>query len=1346
MGEICKVTRTKKYSEDIPSEIYKVLYGITKKHETAQLLWGFSQENLHLSKLKLPTSRELTVEEFFKDSNYLYELLETQEQKADFINYIDKLSEEKYSSHTGAMQQAFYLRDKYPQFSVQILSNKDSYTVKVVPNTETAQQEFEKEQVLSDLNSKLISYIETLGFAVKEVDGLSTPGVFAPKDAIKNSEGMIEAIQVSKNRLGKKAIPEEVSHLLVAGMHKHPLMQRLRQVLTPEIVKELLEDQYQNYYNKYNGNLDKLQEEIIGKMVAQNMIDRNGLSENIQYISSKFLDKVQSNLQQGQESYIKELIEEAQDIIDNIVTNIETNESFLQDLDVEEILKSEELYNLDEEVSQLQKLADKSYELYAKKIKIQSFKNSNKVVDTEITSLKEMKKLFEKSKFFKGCVSFLKNVTEDCVSIYEDLRDLKDEVKQENDEKKKKYLIKKAMKQLSTLSTFINAYEDVVNDYQSLSEMEGINDELGEEEIDKLKKTASEVSETIKNAKKLYQNMRMYVLLDFYGTYWKNDIITNSGEQQSKLTLRSVLESQMGDTTGFDRLVNSIADSRDPLLRLTHTAFQDQKLKMNREAVNFEQALSQAEQRYFEKTGSRDTSFIYARKADGTLNGMYKSDRDYNAYYAAHRQHYEELKKAGKSPEAITRLMRQWRKQNTESVSIIGKITERVPKKSKYPSNDLQGLTEAQLQYYNDIINIKKQLRVMVPGQGSELYKAPQIKASAADTILQKKNPKGYLKRIKEQYITTDTSQDIGFGELLQGDKYVVLDFQNKEVKRVPVYYNKKLDDMSQLNTNTTDSMIAYANMAVNYKHMNELADVMDLTLSMMNDRDIKQTQGRKKMFYKYKVGDQTITGDYTIKGANSTLRKQLEYFIDANVYGRRKKLETITWQKGENTKEFNYGKLGDSVKQYSTLVGMGLNEFSSSSNIVMGLTQLFREAIGRKYFKVSDLAWAIGEYFKLRPKNAVNAYSNNPNDKLTLLLKKFDCLNDLNRDLNNTSYDKGLLRRVLGKFNLLIGNLLGEHFLRSVGMLATLKGKQVLYDKKTTSLYDVLKVEDTVTKIGVAKNSTEYIKYDIVIEEGATELNGNEISFLDSTETIQEVNRITQGGYADSDKGAIYEYVAGRAVMHYRQWMPALYSSRFGVDKINTRTGQIEKTDYRTAFTFLLGNIQDLLQLKFNIATRINELSVSEKASLRKVLFDMALILILSTFLPNEEAGDDEEEKYNFLGISKSLDGDDPWVINKIKLLGLRLLVENKALTPGFEMLKSNTKIIKDPIASMDTIDSILGIFDIASMSDEIESGRFEGWSRWAKNLYMNTPVRNIEKFINLMDGDTSMFKPYLE
>jgi hypothetical protein len=63
-----------------------------------------------------------------------------------------------------------------------------------------------------------------------------------------------------------------------------------------------------------------------------------------------------------------------------------------------------------------------------------------------------------------------------------------------------------------------------------------------------------------------------------------------------------------------------------------------------------------------------------------------------------------------------------------------------------------------------------------------------------------------------------------------------------------------------------------------------------------------------------------------------------------------------------------------------------------------------------------------------------------------------------------------------------------------------------------------------------------------------------------------------------------------------------------------------------------------------------------------------------------------------------------------------------------------------------MENLDRIISLIDLSTMGDTIESGKYAGWNRWLKNLYFATPyVKNVSRFVDLVEGDTSMFTPYI-
>jgi hypothetical protein len=71
----------------------------------------------------------------------------------------------------------------------------------------------------------------------------------------------------------------------------------------------------------------------------------------------------------------------------------------------------------------------------------------------------------------------------------------------------------------------------------------------------------------------------------------------------------------------------------------------------------------------------------------------------------------------------------------------------------------------------------------------------------------------------------------------------VLKDFQGNIVKTVPVYYTAWLgDEMNQLDTNATETMLQYCAMALNYDSMNSISDEMEVLASFYADRPIRQT------------------------------------------------------------------------------------------------------------------------------------------------------------------------------------------------------------------------------------------------------------------------------------------------------------------------------------------------------------------------------------------------------------------------------------------------------------------------------------------------------------------------
>lgn len=322
--------------------------------------------------------------------------------------------------------------------------------------------------------------------------------------------------------------------------------------------------------------------------------------------------------------------------------------------------------------------------------------------------------------------------------------------------------------------------------------------------------------------------------------------------------------------------------------------------------------------------------------------------------------------------------------------------------------------------------------------------------------MLQGRNIKGALKRIKEKFLK-DVGNDVDYGDeekieqIDKNGKHVILDFAGKEVKKIPIFYTTWIDDKSQLDTNVIDTMLSYGAMALNYKEMSEVADFMEATNSLMQDRKIIQMRNGHRLKERFKpTFDVAVEGDYVIEGRDSESAKRLRDYIDANVYGARKNRNTIII----GGKEIEISKIGDAFKNYTSLVGLGYNIFSGTSNLTMGVAQTLFEAAGNSIsgnglFRLKDIGKANKMYFKEIGPVVMEQYNDKKSNKVSLLINKFDCMEEYYQQLNDTNYYGGIFKKIVGKHNPLILNSMGEHYLHTVSMLAALNNKKVRVAKR---------------------------------------------------------------------------------------------------------------------------------------------------------------------------------------------------------------------------------------------------------------------------------------------------------
>ena len=108
--------------------------------------------------------------------------------------------------------------------------------------------------------------------------------------------------------------------------------------------------------------------------------------------------------------------------------------------------------------------------------------------------------------------------------------------------------------------------------------------------------------------------------------------------------------------------------------------------------------------------------------------------------------------------------------------------------------------------------------------------------------------------------------------------------------------------------------------------------------------------------------------------------------------------------------------------------------------------------------------------------------------------------------------------------------------------------------------------------------------------------------------------------------------------------------------------------------------------------------------------------------------------------------DDEDRGILTLLKYNLYRVRMELGASAPtSTDFFKNVTTLINSPVPCLQLTDRLINLVDVTNMFDEIESGKYKGWSRWTKDLFYSVPfARNIDKVIDIANGDTSVLNPY--
>ena len=131
--------------------------------------------------------------------------------------------------------------------------------------------------------------------------------------------------------MGDNAFVEEFSHVMIAGLKRHPIVLRLLSQLNEEVIQSILGDKYNAYIKLYEGNMDMLKEEAAGQLLASSFRG-NSITESFK--ATPILDRLKNFIKslfsrEGLKGDLNRAVMAARSTADNLAMEIK-EESILK--------------------------------------------------------------------------------------------------------------------------------------------------------------------------------------------------------------------------------------------------------------------------------------------------------------------------------------------------------------------------------------------------------------------------------------------------------------------------------------------------------------------------------------------------------------------------------------------------------------------------------------------------------------------------------------------------------------------------------------------------------------------------------------------------------------------------------------------------------------------------------------------------------------------------------------------------------------------------------------------------------------------------------------------------------
>lgn len=478
---------------------------------------------------------------------------------------------------------------------------------------------------------------------------------------------------------------------------------------------------------------------------------------------------------------------------------------------------------------------------------------------------------------------------------------------------------------------------------------------------------------------------------------------------------------------------------------------------------------------------------------------------------------------------------------------------------------------------------------------------------------------------------------------------YDEVDFQSTDeagnpIDFLPIRYISKQDgtdgrmSIREVSLDFASTVLMFIDEMNSHDELYKIVHDLELAKDVLASREVTDTRAAGLL-----SADRIAVTDpegfiQTKRGSDSHAYKQAEQFISRMVYGKVKEV-------GKNVKlgpiEVNTSKAVDALLRYTGIRMMAGNLNVVFSNIATGEATILKEAIGGRWFNLSD--WKYGK--KTFAKEAIPYLGEmGQRKKLSKFGAIYELFNPSDDHRGNMSLgkDNTVARRILDTKNLNFLNDATTLEMNGSLMLSIMNQFKLQGPNgEEANLYDALTVEDGVVKV---KKGYTY---------GGKDMTQEDLNKVRNK--IIAIHQKVNGIYNTIDSSGIKAYAWGRLVLMMRNWLKPGIDARWKLQYYDERLQGTDEGYYISALRFFQNTFgpdgwftKDVTNLRYLVGLGLDthdflspqeredlneeqkkDLTDLRRSNLKKAIFEAYLIASLTALAM---FGWDEDEKDSFV------------------------------------------------------------------------------------------------------------------